>query len=59
MLTVALAYIEGLNTVFGTRDILFIHYGISAIPYALLGLIWQEGRKFMVFLYINILDSKW
>jgi sodium/potassium-transporting ATPase subunit alpha len=48
MLTVGLAYIEGLNTIFGTRDIIFVHYGVSAMPYALLGLIWQEARKYMV-----------
>lgn len=48
MLTVALSYIEVFNTVFGTRDLLFIHYGVCALPFALIMLIWAEGRKWMV-----------
>ncbi|CAD8185836.1 unnamed protein product [Paramecium octaurelia] len=48
MLTVALSYIEVFNTVFGTRDLLFIHYGICALPFALIMLIWAEGRKWMI-----------
>lgn len=48
MLTVALSYVQVFNTVFGTRDLLFIHYGVCALPFALVMLVWAEGRKYMV-----------
>jgi len=48
LLTWALAYLEAFNTVFGTRDILFIHYGISTLPFAAFMIIWNEARKFCV-----------
>lgn len=59
ILMVCLSYIQGLNLVFGTRDCMFIHFGICSIPFALLMIIWNESRKFMVF-YLNniILDKK-
>lgn len=52
MLTILLSYIEVFNRVFGTRDMLFIHYGVSAMPYALIMVIWAEIRKFMVIVII-------
>lgn len=48
MLTMALSYIEVFNTVFGTRDLLFMHYGVHAMPFSLIMLIWAEWRKYMV-----------
>lgn len=53
MLTVCLSYVGVFNAVFGTRDILFIHYGTGALPFALVMIIWAEGRKYLV--YISIL----
>lgn len=52
VLTWSLAYLEAFNTVFGTRDIIFIHYGICALPYGMVMILWNEGRKFCVnFIY--------
>lgn len=48
LLTWSLAYLEAFNTVFGTRDIIFIHYGICALPYGMVMIIWNEGRKLCV-----------
>lgn len=48
LLTWSLSYLEAFNTVFGTRDIIFIHYGICALPYGMVMIIWNEGRKFCV-----------
>jgi len=41
--------------VFGTRDVMFIHFGIGSIPFALLMIIWNEWRKYMVFLNIKLI----
>lgn len=54
MLTVCLSYVQVFNTVFGTRDVLFIHYGTGALPFALVMLIWAEGRKYLVTISIII-----
>lgn len=51
-LTWALSYIHALNTVFGTRDITYIHYGICALPYGIVLILWNEGRKFCVILIL-------
>lgn len=48
ILIISLSYIQGLNLVFGTRDVLFIHFGIGSIPFALIMIIWNEWRKYMV-----------
>ncbi|CAD8085019.1 unnamed protein product [Paramecium sonneborni] len=48
LLTWSLSYLEAFNTVFGTRDIIFIHYGICALPYGMVMIIWNEGRKFCI-----------
>lgn len=48
VLMIGLSYIKVFNLVFGTRDVLFIHFGIGSIPFALLMIIWNEGRKYMV-----------
>lgn len=54
MLTVCLSYVQVFNAVFGTRDVLFIHYGTGALPFALVMLIWAEGRKYLVSISIII-----
>lgn len=48
ILMISLSYIKVFNLVFGTRDVLFIHFGIGSIPFALLMLVWNESRKYMV-----------
>lgn len=53
VLTWALSYLEAFNLVFGTRDILFIHYGISTLPFAAFMIIWNEGRKFCVIIILK------
>lgn len=51
LLTWSLSYLEAFNTVFGTRDITFIHYGICALPYGIVMILWNEGRKLCVLLF--------
>lgn len=48
LLTFTLCYVEAFNTGFGTRDLLFIHYGISGLPFAIVIILWNEGRKVCV-----------
>jgi sodium/potassium-transporting ATPase subunit alpha len=47
-ITWALSYVEVLNAGFGTRDILFIHYGMCGLPYGVILIAWNEFRKFCV-----------
>lgn len=44
----ALAYIEALNIGLGTRDILFIHYGVCGFPFGIVLIAWNEFRKLCV-----------
>jgi len=46
--TFALAYIPALWTVLGTRDVDFLHFGMPACAFALLMLIYDEGRKYLI-----------
>lgn len=48
LITLSLSYIEVFNAGFGTRDILFIHYGICSLPFGILIIFWNEGRKYLV-----------
>jgi sodium/potassium-transporting ATPase subunit alpha len=48
LITISLSYVEVFNTGFGTRDLLFIHYGISGLPFAIVLILWNEGRKICV-----------
>ncbi|CAD8189747.1 unnamed protein product [Paramecium pentaurelia] len=54
LITWSLSYIEVFNTGFGTRDILFIHYGICGLPFGIVLILWNEGRK----VCIRIFKSK-
>lgn len=47
-LTFALAFIRPLNTVLGTRDVIFFHYGIYALFFSILMLIYDETRKYLI-----------
>jgi len=44
----ALAYIPALNSVLGTRDVMFVHFGMAATPFALFELLYDETRKYLV-----------
>lgn len=35
-ITLLLAYSTGINLVFGTRDCIFIHFGIQGLPYCMI-----------------------
>ncbi|CAD8071160.1 unnamed protein product [Paramecium primaurelia] len=48
LITLSLSYVEVFNASFGTRDILFIHYGICGLPFGILIIIWNEGRKYLI-----------
>lgn len=48
LLIIALSYVEGLNLVFGTRDVLFIHFGVCCLPFGAVMIFWNEFRKYMV-----------
>jgi len=44
----SLAFIHPLNIVFGTRDCIFAHFGIIAIPFGLLRILLDEIRKLLM-----------
>ena len=37
-----------LNTVFGFRNVIFKHFGVTALPFAGVILVWDEFRKKMI-----------
>ena len=41
-------YFKQLNVAFGTRDNIFMHFGVPAIPFALLQLIMEESKKYLI-----------
>jgi sodium/potassium-transporting ATPase subunit alpha len=46
MLVLAVAYFQPFNNAFRSRDVIFIHFGISAIPFGILQLVIDELRKY-------------
>jgi sodium/potassium-transporting ATPase subunit alpha len=48
MLSCLVAYSIPLNIGLGTRDVIFIHYGVPALPFAMIIILWSEFRKLMV-----------
>lgn len=48
MLTIAIAYFYPFNVAFGTRDNIFMHFGVPAIPFAILQLVIDEIRKYFI-----------
>lgn len=48
MLILIAGYFQPFNTAFGTRDSVFKHFGIPAIPFAILQLLWDEARKYLI-----------
>jgi sodium/potassium-transporting ATPase subunit alpha len=48
MLIIAAGYFQPFNSAFGTRDNIFMHFGIPALPFAMLQLIIDEVRKYFI-----------
>lgn len=48
ILSVLLAYIEPVNLVFGTRDLVFNHYFMPSVPFSILMLLYDEVRKYLI-----------
>ena len=48
MLILAAGFFQPFNTAFGTRDNIFMHYGMPVIPFALLQLVLDETRKLII-----------
>jgi len=43
-----LAYMPALHVVMGTRDVIFYHFGLPGLPFSLLILLYDEGRKAVI-----------
>jgi hypothetical protein len=48
MLVLAVTFFLPFNTAFGLRDNIFMHYGVSALPFSILQLIIDELRKYLI-----------
>ena len=48
ILTLVLAYLLPIHRAFGTRDVIFLHYGFAGVPFAILQMVYDEIRKYMV-----------
>lgn len=48
MLVLLAAYFQPFNIVFGTRDNVFIHFGIPVLPFAFIQLLIDEIRKYFI-----------
>lgn len=48
LLTFVLAYVKPVNIVLGTRDLIFYHYIMPAVPFSILMLVFDETRKWMI-----------
>jgi sodium/potassium-transporting ATPase subunit alpha len=48
LLCLVIAYFYPFNIAFGTRDNIFMHFGVMAIPFAFMQLATQEIRKLLV-----------
>jgi sodium/potassium-transporting ATPase subunit alpha len=45
---VCLAYVLPINLAFGTRDVIFVHFGVCAMPFGCLLILWAELRRYFV-----------
>lgn len=48
MLVLAVAFFLPFNTAFGLRDNIFMHFGVSALPFSILQLVIDEIRKYFI-----------
>ena len=48
MLVLLVSYFQPFNTAFGTRDNIFMHFGMAAIPFTIIAFLVDEVRKYYV-----------
>jgi sodium/potassium-transporting ATPase subunit alpha len=48
LLTLVVAFLYPFNVAFGTRDCIFMHFGIMAIPFGLLNMLFDEFRRLLI-----------
>jgi sodium/potassium-transporting ATPase subunit alpha len=48
MISIILAYAYPINVVFGSRDCIFIHFGILAVPMSLFVMSFEEVRRYLI-----------
>jgi len=48
MLIIIAGYFQPFNTAFGTRDNIYMHFGTPVLPFALLQLLIDEIRKYLI-----------
>jgi sodium/potassium-transporting ATPase subunit alpha len=48
LLTLVCAYFQPFNIAFGTRDNIFMHFGVTAIPFAIMQILMDEMKKFLI-----------
>lgn len=47
-LCIFLAYCRPINHVFGTRDVIFLHFGLYSLFFSIMMLLYDETRKFLI-----------
>jgi len=47
-ITLVLNYIYPFNIVFSTRDLVYIHYGTPGMPFAVMMVIYDETKKYLL-----------
>lgn len=48
LLVIICGYFEPFNIAFSTRDNIFMHYGMPSIPFAILQLVIDEIKKYLI-----------
>lgn len=48
MLVLVVTFFRPFNVAFGLRDNIFMHYGVSALPFSMLQLLVDEVRKYLI-----------
>jgi sodium/potassium-transporting ATPase subunit alpha len=48
LLTIAVAFFYPFNVAFGTRDNIFVHFGVMAIPFGLVNILFDEFRRLLI-----------
>ena len=48
MLMFTYAYIKPVNVAFGTRDVIFWHFGIPGLPFSMLQIVFAEIQKYFI-----------
>ena len=48
LICLLLCYTKGINLVFGTRDLIFVHFGVSGLAFCIIEVVWDEIRKYLI-----------